>query len=83
MAVAIKLIRFGKKGRPNYRIVAIDKREKRNAPYLEKIGYYDPLAKPPKLSIDKARFDFWISKGAELSEGIIKLKKNLFKKDSA
>ena len=79
MSVAIKLIRIGKRGKPNYRIVAIDKREKRNGPYLEKIGFYNPIAKPPVLTIDKQRFDYWITKGAELSDGIIKLKSQLRK----
>ena len=77
MAVAIKLIRIGKKANPSYRIVAIDKREKRNGPYLEKIGFYNPVPNPPVLSINKERFDYWLTKGAELSEGIIKLKKHL------
>ena len=64
MAVAIKLIRIGKKGYPSYRIVAIDKREKRNGPYLEKIGFYNPVASPPVLTINKQKFDYWLSKGA-------------------
>ena len=80
MAVAIKLVRFGKKGSPSYRIVAMNKREKRNAPYIEKIGFYNPVTNPPELTIDKERLDYCIVKGAELSEGIIKLKKQLSKR---
>ena len=79
MAVAIKLIRYGKKGQPSYRIVAIDKREKRNGPYIEKIGLYNPITNPPQLTINKERYDYWVMKGAELSEGMIKLKKQLNK----
>lgn len=79
MAVAIKLIRFGKKAKPSYRIVAIDKREKRNAPYIEKLGFYNPIASPPELQLDRERFNYWIGKGAELSEGITKLHKKLLK----
>ena len=77
MAVAIKLIRFGKKGSPTYRIVAIDKREKRNGPYIEKLGFYNPKLNPPELNLKRDRFDYWIMKGAELSEGIVKIKKLL------
>ena len=79
MAVAIKLIKYGKKGQPSYRIVAIDKREKRNAPYIEKIGFYNPLTNPPVLTINQERYSYWLSKGAEISEGILKLQKNLRK----
>ena len=38
MPAAIKLIRVGKRGKPNYRIVVMDKRKKRTGAYLEKIG---------------------------------------------
>lgn len=79
MAVAIKLIKYGKKGQPNYRIVAIDKREKRNGPYIEKIGLYNPLTNPPVLTINKERYKYWLNKGAEISEGILKLQKTLKK----
>lgn len=79
MAVAIKLIKYGKKGQPSYRIVAIDKREKRNGPYIEKIGLYNPLTNPPVLTINKERYKYWLNKGAEISEGILKLQKTLKK----
>jgi len=74
MPAAIKLMRIGKRGKPNYRIVVMDKRKKRTGAYLEKIGFYNPLTNPPELSIDKKRFDYWLERGAVPSEGIIKLK---------
>ena len=73
MPAAIKLMRIGKRGNPNYRIVVMDKRKKRTGSYIEKIGFYNPIANPPVLSIDKKRFDFWVTRGAVLSEGIAKL----------
>ena len=73
MPAAIKLIRVGKRGKPNYRIVVMDKRKKRTGAYLEKIGYYNPLTNPPVLSFDQDRYDYWLSKGAVISEGIRKL----------
>ena len=79
MAATIRLMRIGKRGHPNYRIVVMDKRKKRTGSYIEKIGFYNPLTNPAKLAIDKQRFDYWVTKGAELSEGIMKLKKNLLK----
>jgi len=73
MPAAIRLMRIGKKGSPSYRIVVMDKRKKRTGAYLEKIGFYNPLTNPATLSIDKDRYDYWISKGAVISEGIRKL----------
>ena len=69
----MRLMRIGKKGSPSYRIVVMDKRKKRTGAYLEKIGFYNPLTNPATLSIDKDRYDYWISKGAVISEGIRKL----------
>ena len=74
MPTTIRLMRIGKKGSPSYRIVAIDKRKKRNGRYLEKIGFYNPLQNPPVLQVDKKKLDYWLQKGATISEGIRKLK---------
>ena len=75
MAVAIKLMRTGKKGMPSYRIVAIDKRKKRSSNYLDKLGFYNPLTNPAQISLDQVKFDAWVNKGAQLSEGVKKLLK--------
>ena len=44
MAVRIRLARMGKKKAPMYRIVAIDKRNKRDGAFLENLGTYNPLS---------------------------------------
>ncbi len=75
MAVTIRLMRFGKKGHPSYRIVALDKRKKRDGAYLEKVGTYEPMAQPAKILINDERLKYWLSKGAEISEGMRKLLK--------
>ena len=75
MSATIRLMRVGKRGNPSYRIIVIDKRKKQNGLYLEKIGFFNPLPHPPVLELKKDRYDYWVSKGAELSDGIIKLKK--------
>lgn len=79
MAVAIRLMRFGKKHRPFYRIVVMDKRRKRESVYIEKLGFYDPMTEPATIKINKERFNYWITRGAELSEGIQKLWKKIKK----
>lgn len=79
MAVTIRLMRFGKKKNPFYRIVALDKRKKRDGSYIEKVGTYHPLLKEKNIHMIKAKFEYWQEKGALLSEGMVKLLKN--KKD--
>jgi small subunit ribosomal protein S16 len=77
MAVAIRLFRLGKKDKPFYRIVVADKRNKRQGKYIEEIGYYNPLKEPTEVKINKERLDYWLSRGAILSEGLQKLRKFL------
>jgi len=77
MAVAIRLFRLGKKDKPFYRIVVVDKRNKRQGKYIEEIGYYNPLKEPDEMKINKERLDYWLSRGAILSEGLQKLRKFL------
>lgn len=75
MAVVIRLMRFGKKGFPFYRIVAIDKRKKRDGSYLERVGDYDPCTDPATINVDKQIFDKWVFKGAKPSSGLRRLLK--------
>ena len=79
MPGTIRLMRIGKKAKPSYRIVVVDKRKKRSGSYIEKIGFYNPLSNPADLSLDTKRFAYWIGKGAIISEGIKKLKLHLQK----
>lgn len=76
MAVALKLYKRGKKGSPSYRIVAVNKHYKANGKYIEEVGFYDPMIKPPVLNVKKDRFEYWIKVGAQVSEGLRKLMKN-------
>lgn len=76
MAVALRLMRFGKRKQPYYRIIALDKTKKRDGSYIEKIGLYQPLTAEKNIQINKERFEYWKSKGAQLSEGLTRLLKN-------
>lgn len=73
MAVTLRLMRLGKRGKPFYRIIAVDKRKKRNGAYIENLGTYNPLVSPASISYNKESFDAWISKGAQISEGLARL----------
>jgi len=53
VAVKLRLIRFGKKKMPFYRIVAVDERVKRDGKYIEKIGLYNPLNNNKNYIIDE------------------------------
>ncbi len=76
-------MRTGKKGFPNYRIIAIDKRKKRDGAYKENLGTYNPLTSPATFTLNEARLKYWLEKGAEVSEGMARLMKRQIKKNSA
>lgn len=76
MAVAIRLTRLGKKRSPHFRIVAVDKRKKRDGEYIEKIGLYNPTDNDNPLIINNEKLKKWLSVGAQLSLGMQKLLKN-------
>jgi small subunit ribosomal protein S16 len=67
MAVRIRLRRIGKnpKKKPHFRITVFDKRRNRDGKFIEEIGFYNPISKLSK--VNKERFDYWVSKGAEVS----------------
>ena len=65
MAVRLRLTRLGRKKRPFYRIVAVDSRRRRDGAYLEKLGHYNPLTKPPEIALNEERALDWLLKGAQ------------------
>lgn len=74
--VKIRLSRFGRKGRPYYRIVVADERRAVSGKYIEQIGYYHPLSEPPVIQIDFEKYERWIKNGAKPSDTV----KTLIKK---
>ena len=71
--VKIRLSRTGKRNAPSYRIVVMDSRYKRDGRVIETLGFYDPKTKPETVKFDQKRLDYWISKGAQLTEAVKKL----------
>ena len=69
--VRIRLARAGAKKSPFYRIVAADKRMKRDGRFLEKLGTYNPLTK--ELIIVRESVEKWLSEGASASDTVVKL----------
>ena len=76
--VTIRLARGGAKKRPFFHIVVTDSRNARDGRYIERLGFFNPVAagKEQKLTLDRARADYWISKGAQPSERVARLLKD-------
>lgn len=73
MAVKIRLMRIGSKGRPFYRVVAVDERAKRTGKYLELLGTYNPLTEPKQILIKEDRVKYWVERGAQKSVGYLRI----------
>jgi small subunit ribosomal protein S16 len=67
--VVIRLARAGAKKRPFYNIVIADQRCPRDGRYIEKIGFYNPIAtgKEELIRLNRERIEYWVGKGAQLS----------------
>ena len=76
--VTIRLSRGGAKARPFYHIVVCDSRRARDGRYVERIGFFSPMAtaNEEKLRIDLARVDYWTGVGAQPSDRVASLLKN-------
>jgi small subunit ribosomal protein S16 len=70
--VTIRLQRSGAKKRPFYHIVATDSRSARDGGYLERLGFYNPVAKGKEepLRVNLERVDHWIGQGAQTSDSV-------------
>jgi small subunit ribosomal protein S16 len=79
--VTIRLSRHGAKRAPFYHVVAADKRMPRDGRNLEKLGYFNPVARgqEQRLNLDLAKIETWVAKGAQLSERVKTLVKEATK----
>lgn len=75
--LAIRLSRGGSKKRPFYHIVATDSRNARDGKFIERLGFFNPIAKgqEEELRIDLKRYDYWVSQGGQSSERVKSLVK--------
>lgn len=69
----IRLARVGARKKPFYRVVVIDKERARNGRSVEVVGTYNPRTNPATVDFKRERIDYWVSKGAQLSERVEKL----------
>lgn len=75
--VTIRLARGGSKKRPFYHLTVTDSRNARNGRFIERIGFFNPIARgqEEKLRIDDTRLEYWVGQGAQLSDRVQKLVK--------
>jgi small subunit ribosomal protein S16 len=75
--VVIRLTRGGSNKKPFYHIVATDSRMKRDGRFIERLGYFDPIARKDTeyLRIASDRINYWKSHGAQLSQRVKQLVK--------
>jgi small subunit ribosomal protein S16 len=66
----IRLSRFGKKKKPFYRVVVIEKERARDGRDLEVVGHYNPLTSPKKVMLKHDRIEHWVKNGAQLSDTV-------------
>ncbi len=73
--VVIRLARGGAKKRPFYTIVVADKRRSRDGKFIEKLGFYNVIARGQEisLSLNASRYQHWVAQGAQPSDRVASL----------
>ena len=69
----IRLKRMGARKQPHYRVVVIEKERARNGRPVEVVGTYNPRTKPATVEVKRERVEYWVSKGAKMSDRVSKI----------
>jgi small subunit ribosomal protein S16 len=69
----VRLARIGAPKKPFYRLVVIEKERARNGRSIEVVGLYNPRTSPATVDFKRDRIDYWVSKGAQLSDTVKRL----------
>jgi small subunit ribosomal protein S16 len=70
MSLKIRLSRIGAVHKPIYRVVVAETRSRRDGAPVESLGTYSPRAKQNGLTLNVVRADYWVSKGAHVSDTV-------------
>jgi len=75
--VTIRLSRGGSKARPFYHLTVTNSRSARNGRFIERIGFFNPVARgqEEKIRVDADRLAHWVGQGAQLSDRVAALVK--------
>lgn len=68
--LTIRLSRIGKKKKPFYRVVVIERTRPRDGRVVEAVGTYDPLKKPAEIKLNVDRVKHWLGAGAQPSDTV-------------
>jgi len=79
LALKIRLSRIGAVHKPIYHVVVAEARSRRDGRPAEKLGTYTPQSKAQPITLDIARVDYWLSKGAKPSDTVNSLIKQVRK----
>lgn len=71
--VKIRLTRLGSHKKPFYRLIVTDSRSRRDGPFIEILGTYDPLKEPSELKMDMDKARSWLQKGAQPTDTVKRL----------
>lgn len=77
--VTIRLARGGSKKRPFYHITVTNSRSARDGRFIERVGFFNPIARGQEetLRVDMERVNFWVGQGAQLSDRVSSLLKQV------
>ena len=71
----IRLRRMGSNRRPVYRVVVSDSKRAPTAVVLEEVGFYNPRTRPAEVRLERERIEYWLGRGAQMSETVASLMK--------
>lgn len=83
--VTIRLARGGSKKRPFYHINVADSRRARDGRFIERIGFFNPIARGAEegVRLDVERFNYWVGQGAQVSDRVKKIARDYRKATAA
>ena len=71
--VKIRLTRLGSHKKPFYRVIVTDSKTRRDGPFIEILGTYDPKKEPSEIKLDLDKAKSWLQKGAQPTDTVRKL----------
>jgi len=79
--LSMRLMRFGAKSKPAYRIVVMDSQKPRQSKAKDFLGYYNPLTEPAEIKLDLDKAKMWLTRGARASRTVLSLMQKVSKRE--
>ena len=73
MSVSMRLTRVGGKKDPVWRVVVADRRSPRDGRVIETVGRYNAQTDPSTIVLNEERVRYWLDKGAQPSDTVVRL----------